>query len=133
MKTIIDLLEGALSEVNRANGDNKNTRLDNAADIIREVVSLLKAPPRRETPEQYRERTGRDWPDDWGVYSLYETIGRSGEKEKKWFCECYDYAKTGVDCYDYYGETIRLRKPLVIICATEAGCPPADWKPEGTQ
>jgi hypothetical protein len=76
--------------------------------------------PRWETPKQYKARTGKAWPEDWAVYTLYKT---ELIYKKWWFCESYHCAKTTMLSGD---------RVLAIVCATEAGCPPDDWMPEGT-
>jgi hypothetical protein len=68
------------------------------------------------TPDQYLERTGEPWPDNWAVYSLYET---AKSEERFWAVEEYGYAQE--KC---------AGNPKAIICATEAGPPPDDWEPE---
>jgi hypothetical protein len=76
---------------------------------ILDVIELLQAPPRWETPEQYKKRTGEDWPRDWAVYSSSRNF------QYGWSATLHRIAKEDND---------------VCICATEAGIPPEDWKPE---
>jgi hypothetical protein len=68
------------------------------------------------TPEQYKERTGEDWPEGWAVYVLNRS---KHTKEKVYRWEAYSY---------YATRTFRGRNP--IVCATEAGKPPKSWRPE---
>jgi hypothetical protein len=77
---------------------------------ILEVIELLQAPPRWETPEQYKKRTGEDWPDEAAVY-IYG--------KRYWL---------GWSVCRYI--TAKNKKVSLYVCATEAGLPPADWKPE---
>jgi hypothetical protein len=69
--------------------------------------------PDFETPERYRERTGKKWGDGNAVY-----IRRKG-CSSLWIVKQYQDAKS-----------IRVLIPITIICATEAGRPPKDWSPE---
>lgn len=90
----------------------------NVVDVLKlfvrtlETIDLFLAKsPTYETPEQYKERTGKEWPDRNAVYALH------GEDGKKYYCpSSYMLAKRG--------------KRKIIICATEAGCPPDDYLPE---
>jgi hypothetical protein len=87
-----------------------------ANGFIRQAIAELKTKPRWETPEQRLKRTGEAWPEDWAVYAVYE----DNDGKKKWFSGCY--------CR----ERERMRKgkiPEMIVCATEAGPPPDDWRP----
>jgi hypothetical protein len=70
------------------------------------------------TPEQYKERTGKDWQDKAAVYAPYTTIDGTVE----WHCESYDYAKHK----KYKG---KVKDPKSLVCATEIGCPPDNWEP----
>jgi hypothetical protein len=85
---------------------------------IDDAMAELKAPPRWETPEQWKRRTGKAWPDNWAVYALYEY----NDGERQWYCEDYGYAQ--------HKEHRRRTNPVAIICATKAEPPPDDWKPE---
>jgi hypothetical protein len=71
-----------------------------------------------ETPEQREKRTGYRWPANAAVYSLYE---ETPVCSRFWFCE---------SLYDAREGNIKGANPVCIICATEAGPPPDDWKPE---
>ncbi|ULQ59226.1 hypothetical protein K7I13_12085 [Brucepastera parasyntrophica] len=63
-----------------------------------------------ETPEQYKERTGKTWADNAAVY---------WRKSKADTWDCGTYFRAKMDQREY---------PLAdIIIATEAGCPPDDW------
>jgi hypothetical protein len=72
--------------------------------------------PAWETPEQYEKRTGEKWPDDWAVYSLNELN------------ECNAWS---VGVYKHERLYMKDHKTMkAIVCATEAGRPPDDWRPE---
>jgi hypothetical protein len=81
------------------------------------VIKELKT-PRWETPEQYEKRTGNKWPDSALVYAMYE----ANDGSRIWGYESYGYAQ--------YKREKNRHNPIWIICATEAGQPPDDWKPE---
>jgi hypothetical protein len=70
--------------------------------------------PRRETPEQYKKRTGEAWPDDWATYVRLI------------------FAKHGWDPYRYVtAKSLQWMNPgTIIVIATEYGPPPDGWKPE---
>jgi hypothetical protein len=80
---------------------------------IEEAMTGLKT-PRWYTPEQLKAETGKEWPDNWAVYtrSLYIT-GKWGAWE------------TGS-----YADTKHVLYKVQIACATEAGRPPNGWRPE---
>jgi hypothetical protein len=77
---------------------------------------------RWETPEQYLKRTGKPWPNNWAVY-----------------CRIYIGKPSSFSVYTY-NDALRLLSMTVahteldikyhIVCATEAGIPPDDWRPE---
>jgi hypothetical protein len=69
-----------------------------------------------ETPEQWKKRTGKAWPEDWAVYVLVRDK-YVREKIYRW------------KIFPYYA-TRAFRGSNPIICATEAGMPPSNWKPE---
>jgi hypothetical protein len=72
--------------------------------------------PDWETPEQWEKRTGEAWPDDWAVYALERRYTVLNDVIVAFEAMSYGAAKwKGLD---------------KIICATEAGPPPDDWKPE---
>jgi hypothetical protein len=81
------------------------------------------------TPEQYKARTGEAWPDNWAVYvrgfDKKEGGCEFGHAERffrEWEATTYENAKWVVG-RDYFLN-------VIIICATEAGPPPDDWRPE---
>jgi hypothetical protein len=76
--------------------------------------------PRWETPEQYEKRTGEPWPDDWAVYALYEDNGG----RLKWFAQSRGFTEKQIK-RNKSDSRIKM-----MVCATEAGPPPDDWRPE---
>jgi hypothetical protein len=88
--------------------------------------------PRWETHDRWEKRRGEAWPDDGAVYykTPYEDISpktkqKTGEiKYSRW--------KVGELHNVRMGEFMRGLGglPYIIICATEAGPPPDDWRPE---
>jgi hypothetical protein len=89
--------------------------------LINGVIEELKT-PRWETPEEYLTRTGEEWPDDGAVY----------------FCA---FVKTPSSFTVYtYEDALRVLDmtrahtgfdvKYQIVCATEAGPPPNDWRPK---
>jgi hypothetical protein len=115
MKKAIETLRAAKIIILGLIGDENDPAFI-AYDLLEEAIEELK--PRWETPEQYQKRTGKLWPDNGAVYTLYED---NDSDNRWWFCESYYYASTGVCAGN------RL---VAIICATEAGPPPKDWEPE---
>ena len=76
---------------------------------------LMTLIPDHETPEQYKARTGKDWP-DWGPVwyrSKYGTVWA------EWTVTVYDY----LECID------RSREEQVI-CVQGPNPPPDDWRAE---
>ena len=68
------------------------------------------------TPEQYKNLTGDEWPDEAAVYITY-----ADDSECEWFSETYGNAK---------GFQQRCTEKITVIIATAAGLPPDDWRPE---
>ncbi|MDR1230873.1 MAG: hypothetical protein LBK61_05680 [Spirochaetaceae bacterium] len=79
--------------------------------LKREVETNL----RWETTDQYEKRTGKAWPDDWAVYYRQKEHGAWSD----WVIAKYSFVNNGLDNIDH-----------IIICATEAGRPPDDLRPE---
>jgi hypothetical protein len=127
MKEVIDLLENADIFLTDINGDVAEITPRNfvkaAAVSIRKAISKLQAPPRYETPEQYKKRTGKEWPRNWAVYC-----------GKKYETEDYRIYEWDVHSYSDILEIIKHTHSYevcdVIIVATELGCPPDGWTPE---
>jgi hypothetical protein len=104
MKRVIKMLEEANREVWESHL------------YLKKALELLKAPIWWETPEQYKKRTGRVWPNENAVYRLYKDINGM----PVWCAETHKHRTE-------YGDSYKL---LPVVCATEMGIPPADWKPE---
>jgi hypothetical protein len=78
------------------------------------VETLIPLPLLRwETPDQYKKRTGEEWPDNAAVYI------RQVDGSSPWTVKQYLDVKV-----------TNWLVPITIICATEAGPPPEDWKLE---
>jgi hypothetical protein len=74
-----------------------------------------------ETPAQYKERTGEEWPDNAAVYMLAQHNARGGIKvPAEW------------NILPYKLSTKRCgRHVITIVCAnSDFGCPPDDWEPK---
>jgi hypothetical protein len=122
MKTAIELLEDVAKTLSRISpyGDyedsKRNAEYRNMAhDLIWRAISELKA--RWYTPEQWKKRTGKAWPDDWAVY--WRAIHFNG-LHGDWKIASYGLARVHSVAY--------LR--VECVCATEAGIPPDNWKLE---
>jgi hypothetical protein len=81
----------------------------------REYIEELTT-PRWETPEQYQKRTGNLWLDKAPVYF------RPSDDYADWTLVSFEFAK--------YQITLRHSPKFQIICASEAGPPPNNWRPE---
>jgi hypothetical protein len=118
VKKVIERLRTVYKRLDDIYGLSQTTQLEIVKETCRDIdraIAELKAPPRLETPEQYRERTGKVWPEWWAVYARDSPHG-------VWKAYLYWEAR-----HTFYEASIQ------IVCAGEAGCPPDDWKPEGAQ
>jgi hypothetical protein len=115
VKTIISKLELAICNMKliHPNGGFQEDVVNEVKRNITWAIAELKAPPRWETPEQYRERTGRDWLDHNAVYV------RQADGSSPWIVKQHLEAKV-----------TKWLVPITVICATEAGCPPDSWRPK---
>jgi hypothetical protein len=68
------------------------------------------------TPEEYHNRTGKEWPDDWAVYALY----RDHFGNETWYCKAYEPAQ------------YTKNNPILVICALDSGRPPIAYRREIT-
>jgi hypothetical protein len=93
-----------------------------AIEFIDEVILLLEE-PRWYTPERWKEETGEAWPDNNGVFT--RLVNRPNDE---WDACLYGKHKIAVNLLASLGAP---SYPLYVVCATEAGPPPDDWKPEG--
>jgi hypothetical protein len=83
-----------------------------AIDILDYALEELKT-PRWVTPERWEAETGEAWSENGAVYV------RFADGSSPWFTEDYASAREH-----------QIDGPLSTVCATEAGPPPDDWKPE---
>jgi hypothetical protein len=122
MKKIIEKLERAFHELDKMNIDVKDVGWFNfdcvagAWNILKYVLAELKSPPRWYTPEQWEQWTGKKWLDRGPVYYRAYPLN-------EWSLLSFEFAK--------YQISLRgVAKTAQIVCATEAGPPPDDWRPE---
>jgi hypothetical protein len=87
----------------------------NAEKCFEEALRLLPAGP--ETPEEYAERTGQAWPDNYAVYALYE----NNDGKKKWFCGIHGIERKRAN---------KNKNQKLIVIAAESEPPTDDWRPE---
>jgi hypothetical protein len=117
MKKAIEKIEQAkdvLKQIHLITGES-----DLYAEVtsyLYDAIAALQAPPRFYAPEQREQRTGEPWHDDWAVYYRNPIDG-------KWYAMSFADAKKRVG-----GRAWILNS--VVVCATEAGPPPDDWRPE---
>jgi hypothetical protein len=116
---VIELLEEALCSLCLIGGsDNKEFELARKGErLVDEAVELLRG-SRYETPEQRKERTGEEWPDNWPVYT------RLRGKTRVWDVGFYGAHKKAEAFVRYVGGN---DAPVDVICATMAGPPPDDY------
>jgi hypothetical protein len=109
---LIELLKSAKNEFACVIPDCEGCRgsLNTGLDLLDEALAELEAPPRWETPDQWEKRTGEKWPDNGAVYALVLLL----RGELIWEVMSYDTATSAAE---------------YIICATEAGPPPENFKP----
>jgi hypothetical protein len=94
-----------------------------AVAFIKDALNEIKKTPQWETPEQYKARTGKAWAEDWAVYFRICTDKFGG-------FTVYTY-KDALRLYDMAVAHTGITPEYQIVCATEAGPPPDDWRPEG--
>jgi hypothetical protein len=87
---------------------------DRICDVYAEIKRAIEVleNPCWETPEQWEKRTGEPWPDEAAVYI------RAADGSSSWIVKQY----LDVKIHNWL-------VPITIICATEAGRPPDNWKP----
>jgi hypothetical protein len=82
-----------------------------------------------ETPEQFKERTGEEWPDNAAVYWCYYKTNKSNKRlpleGDGWFVDKFYNVKSEMSV-----EWLSTRKPIIICASTRWGYPPEDWRPE---
>jgi hypothetical protein len=117
VKKVIELLEEARRDlIVYSRDEDYEHLLMFALSNIEKALDELKS-PRWYTPKQWEAETGEAWPDDWGVYVWDYAL-------KLWIIRAYETIK--------YCEKFNGRK-YPVVCATEAGKPPDDWRPEETK
>jgi hypothetical protein len=124
VRTVINGLSMALSIIPTIavkNPEAKRWR-DCAYKYIQLALDELKASPRRETPEQYRKRTGKPWPDNWAVYYRYVL---NGVPRDSW--RVGNYKNISYSNADFRQANAGYHQ---IVCAGDAGPPPDDLEPE---
>jgi hypothetical protein len=130
MKKAIEMLEESLECVFKIrvypHSDFFYEIKQTAADLIRNAIAELKAPPRWHTPEQWKKLTGESWPDDWAVYWLKKNAKSFRADDMQKADNFYD----SWEVCDYGWCRRGLPFGTIFICATEAGKPPGDWRPE---
>lgn len=76
------------------------------------------------TPEQYKELTGEEWPVTNAIY--YNRFWYTGRDD----IDVYHGWASGMIQDVWEAQREFPKKKVNIICATAAGCPPDDWRPE---
>jgi hypothetical protein len=133
----IEKIAGALEILDTSScsrGGEVEQNLSEAIDILRSVVNEQK--PCWETPEQWKKRTGKAWAKNGAVYAKFEELDFKGglghviKKWGEWDLKTLRMARhTQKLCKNSFGvDEWSCRS--VIVCATEAGPPPDDWRPE---
>jgi hypothetical protein len=132
VKDVIELLEDAEKKVfcisvcgdKRRNAEYRNV----ACDLIRQAIAELKS-PRWYTPEQWENQTGKALPDDWAVYinTWFRDSGKSVYIDGRWRVVTLKEAMLSEKILK---SSRPARYTVTIVCATEAGPPPNDWRPE---
>lgn len=92
----------------------------NVWDFLNAKKYLFEDPKSKyETPEDFKQRTGKDYPDDAPVWvRLDDVLVNIGEVENLWVLVTYEH---------YAVAYMEISKHIVI--ANEHGKPPADYKP----
>jgi hypothetical protein len=126
VRKVIEQLQKAYDQLNWTTGESEddNQCITEAMNIIEGLIGELKAPPRWETPEQRKERTGEDWPEGAAVFT------RLRGKVEPWDISFYGKHKQAVAFIERIGGNTA---PIDVVCATEAGKPPDGWVPEGEE
>jgi hypothetical protein len=127
MKRVIEQLEGARKIIIGVGLDleyrltkEEAFELNLGVEQISKAIVELKAPLRWETPEQWKKRTGKEWPNHAAVFT------RLSGAVTPWDLGLYRAYKVAISIIEQSGEGVA---PFDVICATEAGCPPDDWRP----
>jgi hypothetical protein len=122
MKKVIELLRKANESLCRvASWMRVLDSIATATDYINEALVELKALDHWYTPEQWKQRTGEEWPDGAAVYGRVKFSAF-----EIWSGWTIKSRRDAVWEYDAFQE-------FQIVCATKPGPPPDDWKPEEAQ
>jgi hypothetical protein len=123
LNEVIELLEkaeGLMSITGFSESTQQDMVLEARHIIDRAAASIISRMYRRwETPEQYKARTGKAWPDNWAVY--WRMRDNENSKWYKWFPMPLEMAEMAI---------VKTIGEHQLVIATEAGIPPDDWKPE---
>jgi hypothetical protein len=113
MKTANESIS-AIRATQREYGLEGDWNLNGVIEFLKNRLNMkAKSNPHWETPEQYKKRTGKPWPDSGAVYTICVKNHR-----EFWYPKSLELVK-------------KVGVPLKnVIIATEAGPPPADWRPE---
>ena len=76
--------------------------------------------PVYETPEQYKARTGEEWPDAWPVWNLLRSGGTGENPVFSWDIRPYDFTKLIVE---------KAGIEIIHVCANGPEPPPNAWRP----
>jgi hypothetical protein len=119
MEKAIELLDTAgekivCAAINFSTRSDIYYNLDKALGNIQSAIAELKTLHQWETPEQWEKRTEEPWPDNGAVYV------RQADGSSPWIVKQYLDMKIS-----------NWLVPITIICATKAGPPPDEWRPEG--
>jgi hypothetical protein len=90
--------------------------LEDGIDRLRNLIGAINK-PRWETPEQWEQRTGEPWHGNWAVYVRLIEENYRGPDSVEWAVNTYKNVRKWHD-------------DSQIVCATEAGPPPNNWRPE---
>jgi hypothetical protein len=128
MKKVIKQLEQAKAYISAVSKDCDVVGFfacEDAIGLINNTIAELQS-PRWYTPEQWEKHTGERWPERAAVYYL-------SYRYSKWYVS--DWGLLQEMRFDLGDTTQHNAKfaPLRAVCATEAGPPPDDWKPEEAQ
>jgi hypothetical protein len=115
----IEMVDRAKCILEASLPEERGSPLREVYDLLGGALLRIIQAPRWETPEQRKERTGEEWPDNAPVWVKTQDLEKG--RVYGWSLLTLMTAK-------------EVRKncvwPCFIICATEAGPPPDGWEPE---
>jgi hypothetical protein len=133
MKKVIELLIEIRTDIIDHFHSPEKVKKFMGKDIVgalNEAIVMIKNLPSWETPEQYRDRTGQDWPENALVY--YRYAGARETYEGIYYDEFdgeWGYAAYKRICGFAREAEKHKNGRYQIICVGEAGCPPKNWRP----